>query len=119
MPVTVVLDHPRWHYIRRLWRTLGAAAGALLLVVGLSASIAAVPSSLAVASFAVGWVATDDTDPDPWPPDDLRLREIVLAWAVSTPWRSWASGAGFGFFVGIARSCCSCAASGTTRRRAR
>ena len=85
MPVNVVLDHPRRHIVRRVWQRLSALVGAILLTMGLIASIAAVPTSIAAVSFVVGWIATSDTDPDPWPSPDVPVREILLAWAVSTP----------------------------------
>ena len=46
MPVRVVLDYPRHHVVRRLWRRVTAFAGAVLFVVGIAASIVAVPSAL-------------------------------------------------------------------------
>lgn len=36
-------------------------------------------------SFVIGWLATGPSDPDPWPAADVPVREIVLAWAVTTP----------------------------------
>jgi hypothetical protein len=83
--VSVVLDYPRRHLGRRLWRRVSGFAGAVLVVIGLTASIAAVPSSVAVLGFVVGWVAGDESDAEPWPPDDLPMREIWLAWGISTP----------------------------------
>jgi len=59
--------------------------GGLLLVIGLTASIPAVPASLAVISFVLGWVTTDPSDPDPWPAPDVPVREIILVCAVTTP----------------------------------
>ena len=81
MPITVVLDHPHHHILRRVWQRLGSLVGAILLVAGLTASIAAVPTSIAAASFVVGWMATSDKDPDPWPSRDVPVREILLAHA--------------------------------------
>ena len=83
--IVVVRDHPRRHLGRRLSRAVGSAAGALLLVLGLTASIPAVPSSLAVLSFVVGWVATEEGDPEPWPAEDVPVREILVACVVSVP----------------------------------
>jgi hypothetical protein len=59
--------------------------GGLLLVLGLTASIPAVPASLAVISFVLGWATTEPSDPDPWPTDDVPVQRIILAWAVVTP----------------------------------
>ena len=82
----------RWCWITRhvisagaVWRRLSGLAGGLLLVLGLTASIPAVPASLAVISFVIGWVTTEPSDPDPWPADDVPVREIVIAWAVTAP----------------------------------
>jgi hypothetical protein len=38
-----------------------------------------------VISFVLGWATTEPSDPDPWPPADVPVREIVLAWAITTP----------------------------------
>ena len=83
--ITVVLDHVRHHLGRRLWRRISGVAGALMVIVGLTASIPAVPANLAVIGNVLGWITTEPSDPEPWPPEDLPLREIFLAWAVSTP----------------------------------
>lgn len=85
MPFAVVLDHPARHLGRRLWRRLSGLTGGVLLVLGLTASIVAVPASVAVLGFAMGWATTDPSGSDPWPADDVPVREIVLAWAVSAP----------------------------------
>jgi hypothetical protein len=68
-----------------VWRRISSLAGGLLLILGLTASIPAVPSSLVVISFVLGWMTTGPTDPDPWPAPDVPVQEIVLAWAVATP----------------------------------
>jgi hypothetical protein len=83
--ITVVLDHAKRHLGRRLWRRISGAAGGLLVVVGLTASIPAVPANLAVIGIVLGWLTTEPSDPDPFPPEDLPLREIFLGWAVTTP----------------------------------
>jgi hypothetical protein len=84
-PPEIVLDHPRQHLGARLWRRLHVVAGALLLAVGLIASVPAVPLNLAALGFALGWLTTESTDPDPWPDADVPVRELLLAWAVVTP----------------------------------
>ena len=56
-----------------------------MVVVGLAASIAAVPTNIAVVGFVIGWVAASEKDPEPWPPKDLPVREIVIVWAICTP----------------------------------
>ena len=81
----VILDHPGRHLGVRLSRRIGDVAGALLLVLGLTASIPAVPATLAVISFVLGWATTEPSDPDPWPTDDVPVQRVVLAWAVVTP----------------------------------
>jgi hypothetical protein len=83
--IRIVFDHPAGHIGRRLWRAISTAAGAVLVSVGLTASIPAVPATLAVVSLVIGWVATDPDDPDPWPPPDAPVREVVLVWALTTP----------------------------------
>jgi hypothetical protein len=85
LDIQVVFDHPRRHLGRRLLRRLSSLVGGLLVVIGLTASIPAVPASLAVISFVLGWVTTDASDPEPWPTPDVPVRGIVLAWAVTTP----------------------------------
>lgn len=59
--------------------------GALLLAIGLTASIPAVPATLAVVGFVLGWMTNDPADPNAWPTPDVPVREIVFAWAVLTP----------------------------------
>ena len=82
---TVVLDPAKRHLGRRLWRRISGAIGGLLVAVGLTASIPAVPANLAVIGIVLGWLTTEPSDPDAFPPEDLPLREIFLAWAVTTP----------------------------------
>ena len=82
---TVVLDPAKRHLGRRLWRRISGAIGGLLVTVGLTASIPAVPANLAVIGIVLGWLTTEPSDPDAFPPEDLPLREIFLAWAVTTP----------------------------------
>ena len=83
--IRVVLDHPHRYLGRRLWRRISGLVGAILVVVGLTASIPAVPASLAVISFVIGWATSEPSDPDPWPAKDVPVQEIVVAWAVTTP----------------------------------
>lgn len=85
MPVTVVLDHPRQHVALRLARRLRELSGALLLLVGLLASLVAFPTTLLAGSFVVGWLSEQESEPDPWPSRDVPVEEILLAFAVSTP----------------------------------
>ncbi len=85
LPFTIVLDHAPRHLRRRLWRRISGFTGGLLLVIGLTASIPAVPASVAVLSFVLGWLTTDASDPDPWPAADVPVREIVIAWAIAFP----------------------------------
>ena len=81
----MVLDHPPRHLMRRIWRRISGLTGSFLVLVGLTASIPAVPATVAVFSFALGWMTTEPSDPDPWPSDDVPVREIVVAWAVTAP----------------------------------
>jgi hypothetical protein len=83
--VRVLLDHPRRHLGLRLWRKIGDLTGALLVVLGLTASIPALPASLAVISFVLGWATSQPTDPNPWPSADVPVRQIVIVWAIVTP----------------------------------
>src|SRR5262245_48084737 len=85
MAFTIVLDHPRHHLGQRIWRRVSEAVGAILLVVGLTASIPAIPANLAVASFVVGWVTTEPSDADRWPAADVPVGKVILAWALLTP----------------------------------
>ena len=85
MPFTIVFDHARSHVGRRLWRRISSLFGSLLLVVGLTASIPAVPANLAVVGIVLGWLTTEPSDPDAFPPADMPVPEIILAWAVLTP----------------------------------
>ncbi len=85
MAVTVVLDHPRQHLLRRAWRQLGAFWGGTLLVVGLLASLVALPTTLAVATFVLGRFDEPAAGEEPWPTPEVPVEEIVLAWGISTP----------------------------------
>lgn len=82
MALRVIQDYPEHHLGRRLWRRISSIAGGVLLVLGLTASIPALPTTLLVVSFVAGWVAPDPADP--WPSDDVPARAIVLVWAIST-----------------------------------
>jgi hypothetical protein len=82
---TIVVDHPRRHVGRRVWRRISGITGALLLAIGLTASIPAVPATIAVGSFVLGWATTEPTDPEPWPDADVPVREIALVWMTSMP----------------------------------
>ena len=48
-------------------------------MVGLTASIPAVPASIAVISFVIGWATTEPSDADRWPAEDVPVREVLLA----------------------------------------
>jgi hypothetical protein len=85
VPFTIVFDHARSHIGRRLWRRISSLFGSLLLVIGLTASIPAVPASIAVVGLVLGWLTTQPSDPEPFPPPDLPVREIILVFAVATP----------------------------------
>ena len=81
MPVRVVLDYPRHHIFRRLWRRVMMFAGAVLFAGGIAASVVAVPSTL----LAIAWVMDEDIDIELEPGRTLSADEILLAWAISTP----------------------------------
>lgn len=84
-PFRIVLDHPQHHVLRRLWRRISVISGGTLLTIGLTASIPAVPASLAVLSFVIGWATTEPGDPDRWPADDVPVRDVLLVWAITAP----------------------------------
>jgi hypothetical protein len=111
MPFTIVFDHARSHIGRRLWRRISSLFGSLLLVIGLTASIPAVPANLAVVGIVLGWLTTEPSDPDAFPPPDMPVPQIILAWA--------ACGSVCACFGAIGRWSCFCAGSAMTRRRAR
>jgi hypothetical protein len=82
---TILLDHPRASRGRGASRLVGDLIGAVLLVVGLVASIPALPATLAVVSFVLGWATTDPSDPDPWPSPDVPVFEIAVVCAITLP----------------------------------
>jgi hypothetical protein len=45
----------------------------------------AVPATLAVISFVLGWLTTEPNTNDAWPAPDVPVRTIVLVWAIVTP----------------------------------
>jgi hypothetical protein len=79
----IVLDHPHRHLGRRLWRRVTTLVGGVLLMVGLTASVPALPSTFAVGTLGMAWATAEETDPDPLA--DIPVREIVLVWAVTAP----------------------------------
>ena len=81
MPVSIVFDHPRQYLWRRLWRRILAVIGAVLLVVGIAASIVAVPANV----LAAAWFLDEDVNLEIQPGRRLSTDEILLAWALSTP----------------------------------
>jgi hypothetical protein len=81
MPARVVLDHPRRHIFRRLWQQIATIAGALLLVLGISASIVAVPANF----VAAAWFLGENVDIEIAPGRAVTADEILLAWGLSTP----------------------------------
>ena len=83
--VRIVFDHPQRHVGRRLWRSVTSLTGALLLAIGLTASIPAVPATLGVVGIVLGWITTDPGDPDALPTPDVPVREIILACIVTAP----------------------------------
>ena len=83
--ITVALDHATRHHGRRLGRRISGVLGGMLVVLGLTASIPAVPANLAVVGIVLGWITTQPSDPDPFPPPDFPVREIFLGWVVTTP----------------------------------
>lgn len=83
--ITVALDHQSRHHSRRLGRRLSGVLGGFLVILGLTASIPAVPANLGVAGIVLGWITTEPSEPDSFPPPDFPVRETFLAWIVTTP----------------------------------
>ena len=75
--VRIVFDHPRRHVGRRASRSVGKAAGTLLILIGLLASIGAVPATFAVLALLAGWITSE-------PLEELAATETVIAWAILT-----------------------------------
>ena len=85
MAVTVVLDYPQRHLLRRAWRQFAAFWGGTLLVVGVLASLVAFPTTLALVSIVVAGDEEPAPGEEPWPPPEWPVDEIILAWGISTP----------------------------------
>ena len=81
MPARVVLDHPRRHIFRRLWLTMAMVAGAALLILGIAASLVAVPANV----LAAGWLLGENVNVDIAPGRRITADQILLAWAIATP----------------------------------
>jgi hypothetical protein len=81
MPVRVVLDHPQRHIFRRLWQKVSMVAGALLLVLGIAASVVAVPANV----LAAAWFLGEKVDIEISPGRSVTADEILLVWGISTP----------------------------------
>jgi hypothetical protein len=74
MPVKIVLDHPRRYTVRRLGRRILMVVGAVL-VVGIAASIVAVPANV----LAAAWFMDEDIDIEFEPGRTLSADQILLA----------------------------------------
>lgn len=74
----VVLDYPARDLARRAWRRLVTVAGGALVLIGVTASIGAVPACIGALALLAGWVLSD-------PIDDLPPTETVLACVILTP----------------------------------
>jgi len=81
MPARVVLDHPRRYVFRRLWLTVAVAAGAALLMLGIAASLVAVPANV----LAAGWLLGENVAIDVAPGRRITADQILLVWAIATP----------------------------------
>jgi len=81
MPPRIVLDHPRRYIFRRLWQPIALLAGAMLLILGIAASIVAVPANV----LAAAWLSGENVNIELTPQRTLTPDDILLAWAVSTP----------------------------------
>lgn len=81
MPARVVFDHPRRHLLRRLWQPIATVVGAVLFVVGIAASIVAVPASVLV----LAWLVGENVNLELTARRTITASEIFLVWAVSTP----------------------------------
>lgn len=74
----VVLDYPARDLARRARRRLVTLAGGALVLIGVTASIGAVPACIGALALLAGWVLSD-------PIDDLPPTETVLACVILTP----------------------------------
>jgi hypothetical protein len=81
VPPRIVLDHPRRYIVRRLWQPIALVAGALLLILGIAASIVAVPANV----LAFAWLKGENVNIELTPQRTLTAADILLAWGVSTP----------------------------------
>lgn len=81
MPVRVVLDHPRRYLFRRLWLAVAMVAGAVLLVLGIAASVIAVPANV----LAAGWLLGENINTDIAPGRRITADQVLLVWAIVTP----------------------------------
>jgi hypothetical protein len=81
MPARVVLDHPRRHIFRRLWLAIAMIAGAMLLILGIAASLVAVPANV----LAAGWLMGENVNIDLAPGRQITSDQILLVWAIATP----------------------------------
>ena len=81
MPARVVLDHPRRHIFRRLWLAIAMVAGAALLILGIAASLVAVPANV----LAAGWLMGENVNVDLAPGRRITPDQILLVWAIATP----------------------------------
>jgi hypothetical protein len=81
MPIQVVFDCPRPHMGRRLRQAIARFAGGALLLIGLLASVVAIPTSLVPIGMVVGWFAGEEMTFAA----DMPVLEFLLAWAVCAP----------------------------------
>lgn len=81
MPPRIVLDHPRRHVLRRLWQPIATLAGAALLVLGVAASVVAIPANF----LALGWLLGENVNIELTAERTVTANEILLVWAVATP----------------------------------
>jgi hypothetical protein len=81
MTIKVVFDCARPHMQARLRQAMARFAGGALLLIGLLASVVAIPTSLVPIGIVLGWFAGEEMTF----PADMPLLEILLAWAVCAP----------------------------------
>jgi hypothetical protein len=84
MPVRIRLDHPDAGRGDRLKQALGRTTGALLVLVGLVATVAAVPLNFLMVGFVLAWASGEGHEAVTGGAGAPTLGWFLLAWAIST-----------------------------------